>query len=294
MDIVLASEDTWFQDLSHFPRGMVPGDGQHVVWEALVGPSRARYLLLMGYKLTAQEAREWGVVHEVLPKDKLLDRAWEIAARLAMRPPIATRNTRHLLVPESQAGLPQRARSRPPGRDVGPAPVLPFRCRNAGPGPAVGPEAVVRLTMAMTSATRCHIVKWPAWEDAAFYLQEPAQMYASIACSAACMRRCTGTSRRATRQGSGCCPSGSTSASSGSHPELFSSQYGFAIGDASDPSTVIHQLPEWAQQKIREGNLSPAETRRTIAHGKLSMGDPNFESLMISDPPAMGRSAMSS
>jgi enoyl-CoA hydratase/carnithine racemase len=98
MDIVLASEDAWFQDLSHFPRGMVPGDGQHVVWDALVGPSRTRYLLLTGYKLTAQEAREWGVVHEVLPKEQLLERAWEIARDIAKRPPIATRNTRHLLV----------------------------------------------------------------------------------------------------------------------------------------------------------------------------------------------------
>jgi enoyl-CoA hydratase/carnithine racemase len=97
MDIVLASDDAWFQDLSHFPRGMVPGDGQHVVWDALVGPSRARYLLLMGYQLTAQEAREWGVVHEVLPKDKLLERAWEIARQIAMRPPIAIRNTKHVL-----------------------------------------------------------------------------------------------------------------------------------------------------------------------------------------------------
>src|SRR5688572_17386968 len=86
MDIVLASETAYFQDLSHFPRGMVPGDGQHVVWEQLVGPSRARYLLLMGTALTAQEAREWGVVHEVLPREQLVDRAWEIARELAMRP----------------------------------------------------------------------------------------------------------------------------------------------------------------------------------------------------------------
>ena len=48
MDIVLASDDAYFQDLSHFPRGMVPGDGQHVVWDQLVGPSRARALLLTG------------------------------------------------------------------------------------------------------------------------------------------------------------------------------------------------------------------------------------------------------
>ena len=37
-DIVLASEDAYFQDLAHFPRGMVPGDGQHVIWPAIVGP----------------------------------------------------------------------------------------------------------------------------------------------------------------------------------------------------------------------------------------------------------------
>jgi len=95
-DIVLASEDAYFQDLSHFPRGMVPGDGQHVIWEQIVGPNRARYLLLTGKKLTAQEALEWGAVNEVLPKDKVLDRAWELAHELAKRPPIALRNTRHL------------------------------------------------------------------------------------------------------------------------------------------------------------------------------------------------------
>jgi enoyl-CoA hydratase/carnithine racemase len=97
MDIVLASEDAYFQDLSHFPRGMVPGDGQHVVWDALVGPSRSRYFLFMGYELSAKEAKEWGVVHEVLAKDQLLDRAWEIAREIVKRPPIVNRNTKYVL-----------------------------------------------------------------------------------------------------------------------------------------------------------------------------------------------------
>jgi cytochrome P450 len=130
-------------------------------------------------------------------------------------------------------------------------------------------------------------VAWPQWESAAFYMQEPAAMYASIAAQ-----------RRAAPvhwyEPPGY-PTGLWVLSKwehqrfvGSHPELFSSNFGFAIGDASDPSTVMGQLPEWAQQRIREGNLSPAQVRGTIAHGKLSMGDPDFESLMLADPPRHG------
>jgi enoyl-CoA hydratase/carnithine racemase len=95
-DIVLASEDAWFQDLAHFPRGMVPGDGQHVLWPRLIGPNRARYMLYTGMKLEARQALEWGAVNEVLPKEKLLDRAWELARELAKRPPLTLRYTRML------------------------------------------------------------------------------------------------------------------------------------------------------------------------------------------------------
>jgi methyl-branched lipid omega-hydroxylase len=138
------------------------------------------------------------------------------------------------------------------------------------------------------TTTQGTAVEWPVWEDAAFYNQDPEVIYASIA-----------TQRRAAPvfwyQPAGY-PTGFWVLSKyehqrfvGSHPELFSSKYGFAIGDASDPETVMQQLPEWARAKIRSGHLSAAETRRTIAHGKLSMGDPNFESLMISDPPRHGQ-----
>ena len=95
-DIVLCSEDTWFDDGPHFPRGMVPGDGQHIIWPMLIGPVRARYFLLTNEKITAQQALEWGVVNEVLPKDKLVDRAYEIAHEIVKRPPFTLHYSRAL------------------------------------------------------------------------------------------------------------------------------------------------------------------------------------------------------
>ena len=45
-----------------------------------------------------QEALDWGVVAEVLPQDQLVDRAWEIARDLALRPPLVLRYTRQLFM----------------------------------------------------------------------------------------------------------------------------------------------------------------------------------------------------
>jgi enoyl-CoA hydratase/carnithine racemase len=95
-DVVLASETASFQDGPHFRRGMVPGDGQHIIWPMLLGPVRARYFLLTGQTIDAKQALEWGVVNEVLPADQLLDRAWELGREIAKRPPMATRFTRRL------------------------------------------------------------------------------------------------------------------------------------------------------------------------------------------------------
>ncbi|MGI9491002.1 MAG: enoyl-CoA hydratase-related protein, partial [Geminicoccaceae bacterium] len=45
-------------------------------------------LLLTGRWMEAAEARQWGLVNEVLPADQLMDRARELAALLASGPPL--------------------------------------------------------------------------------------------------------------------------------------------------------------------------------------------------------------
>ena len=53
-DIVLAAEETTFQDSAHVANGLVPGDGMHIVYCLLMGLNRGRYLLPTGQTLTAR------------------------------------------------------------------------------------------------------------------------------------------------------------------------------------------------------------------------------------------------
>ena len=51
-----------------------------------MGVNRARYFLLTGEVLDARRAMELGLVSEVLPPDRLIARANELAQELAVRP----------------------------------------------------------------------------------------------------------------------------------------------------------------------------------------------------------------
>jgi enoyl-CoA hydratase/carnithine racemase len=96
-DIVLAADTAQFQDSAHFASDVVPGDGMHIVMPLLLGMNRGRYYLLTGQTLDARQALDLGLVAEVLPPDKLMARAWELAEDLAKRPTLLLRYTRLLL-----------------------------------------------------------------------------------------------------------------------------------------------------------------------------------------------------
>lgn len=95
-DIVLAADHAAFQDSAHFVSELVPGDGVHIIYPILLGLNRARYFLLTGQVIDAPLAKELGLVAEVLPREALMARAWELAESLAKRPPLLLRYTRLL------------------------------------------------------------------------------------------------------------------------------------------------------------------------------------------------------
>ena len=88
-DITLCAEHAVLFD-PHFEIGLVPGDGQGLVFQELMGLKRAAYYMYTADKIDARTALDMGLVNEVMPVDALLPRAHEIAAKI-MKQPRATR-----------------------------------------------------------------------------------------------------------------------------------------------------------------------------------------------------------
>lgn len=96
-DIVLAAEKASFQDSAHYSGGLVPGDGHGIIFPFLMGTNRGRYFLMTNQILSAHEAREAGLVNEVLTDEALMPRAYELARQVLRTPPLVRRYTRILL-----------------------------------------------------------------------------------------------------------------------------------------------------------------------------------------------------
>jgi len=90
-DITICTEDTIIFDL-HYDIGSVPADGIHCCFQELLGTKRAAYALLTGQAIDAKTALEYGMVNEVVPRERLLERAHQIADHIMTQP----RTTRRL------------------------------------------------------------------------------------------------------------------------------------------------------------------------------------------------------
>jgi methylglutaconyl-CoA hydratase len=70
-----------------------------------VGEKIARDLLLTGRIFEVQEALKMGLINEIVPAEKLLPRARELAAQLAENSPLSLFNTKRLLTDRARAEL---------------------------------------------------------------------------------------------------------------------------------------------------------------------------------------------
>ncbi|HEU4363128.1 MAG TPA: enoyl-CoA hydratase, partial [Mycobacterium sp.] len=84
-DFLIASERAVFAD-THARVGILPGGGMTARLPQLVGAAMARRLSMTGEVIDAARAERIGLVTEVVPHDRLLERAVELAAAIAEVP----------------------------------------------------------------------------------------------------------------------------------------------------------------------------------------------------------------
>lgn len=94
-DLIVAAESAYF--LQAFRRiGLVPDGGATYLLPRLVGKARAMELVLLGEKLPAKTALEWGMINRCVPDAELMPTALALATQLADGP-ISLGYTRNLI-----------------------------------------------------------------------------------------------------------------------------------------------------------------------------------------------------
>src|SRR4051812_47988263 len=84
-DITIAARSATF--LQAFAKiGLVPDSGSTFFLPRLVGDARARALVMLAEKITAEQAASWGVIWKVVDDEKLMDEARGLAKHFATQP----------------------------------------------------------------------------------------------------------------------------------------------------------------------------------------------------------------
>ncbi len=96
-DIRIASEDARF-GLPEVGLGIIPAAGGTQTLPRAIGRGRALEMLLTSRWISGEEALQCGLVNRVVPRDKLLESAEEMARKIASYPPMAVRNAKQAVV----------------------------------------------------------------------------------------------------------------------------------------------------------------------------------------------------
>ena len=94
-DIVIAAADARIGD-GHANFGVYPGGGGAAVLPRIVPHHVAKYLLLTGKTLSADEMKTYGSVSEVVPGEELVDTAQQLAEELAAKSPLVMRRMKEV------------------------------------------------------------------------------------------------------------------------------------------------------------------------------------------------------
>jgi 2-(1,2-epoxy-1,2-dihydrophenyl)acetyl-CoA isomerase len=84
-DLIVAAESAYFL-LAFVNIGLVPDGGSSLFVPTRVGMARASELSMLGEKLGAAQALEWGLINRVFPDERLYEETAALAARLASGP----------------------------------------------------------------------------------------------------------------------------------------------------------------------------------------------------------------
>lgn len=96
-DIVLAAKSSYFVQVFSPRLGLVPDMGCTWLFPQLLGRARSRALAMLGDRLPAEKAAEWGLIWQCVADDQLQTEARAIALRLAKGPQLAFRELKRVL-----------------------------------------------------------------------------------------------------------------------------------------------------------------------------------------------------
>jgi 2-(1,2-epoxy-1,2-dihydrophenyl)acetyl-CoA isomerase len=108
-DIVLAARSAYFLQ-AFINIGLVPDVGSTWMLPRLVGRARAQAMMMLGERISAEKAEEWGMIYRVVDDEALARETHQIASKLAKGPTQAYAMLRHALRTSLESSLTETLR----------------------------------------------------------------------------------------------------------------------------------------------------------------------------------------